>query len=243
MTYQFVSLHRLDLSHDKMVGLSKAGYLRLALNEELTDSIARIRKNLSIPVHLSMAEMIWEALAILGMILSIVLMFVVAWWFGLACFAACFMLRQANLDLKPERLLEAGLNNEEFYNQVKKIGGWLYEVEERVALFLTLHPVVTDDLQQAHDIAGDFALCMEKNTEKARVFDLSLLPHDKETIRDALIKVFHDNNDHKIKTAARRALISLALYQPDVGPTALDLALRQAAVNEEIDQNLARLNA
>lgn len=218
MALQFVTINGVDLSHDKMIGLNRAGYLRLGLNYDLLDGIKSLKK-LNKAKAWEATDLFWTGVVGVGLVASVYLAINVAWWLGVPSFAACYMLHKANNDLSPDRLLAAGMADPEFYEKVQQINGWLYEVEERVALFLTIKPQLPDDLQAAHDIAAEFADCMERHKGR-RMLDMSLLPYDKEVIEQALDTIMHQSKDAEMQGAAKVARIALGHYRTGIGEPA-----------------------
>ena len=64
---------------------------------------------------------------------SIYLSFTSNWWWFIAGFLVMQIIWSANKKGGSENVLDAALSDSEFYERVRQLGGWLYEIEQSEA--------------------------------------------------------------------------------------------------------------
>jgi hypothetical protein len=70
--------------------------------------------------------------------------------------------------------------------------------------------------EESYNIAADFGDVFDKN-DGLSIYDVSQLPHPKDSIRAALFDIYQNDTDHNRKELVKVALLELANYQEGVG--------------------------
>lgn len=119
-----------SIDHPTLIRMRKEGTLQLGIDNALATHIANTpgagpkRNTSSLAFHLYS----WIAVGVFGY--SIYLSFTSAWWWFIPGFFLMGIIWRANKSGNAENLLDAAMNDPEFYQRVREAGGWLYELEE-----------------------------------------------------------------------------------------------------------------
>ena len=130
MAKKMYDCNNINLTHGQMVELRNVGSLNLGINDELSmeillkKGIAPTKTTASAAFHFFN----WIAFGIL--IYSIYLSFTRNWWWFILGIWVMRIIWGANKKGGSENLLDAAMVDSEFYDRVKALGGWKYQVEE-----------------------------------------------------------------------------------------------------------------
>ena len=121
-----------------MSELSKAGLLNLGIDNILAARIASVRGLEPKTTTASAAFHFWSWVAMGLFIYSIYLSFTQSWWWFIPGFVVMNAIWKTNKKGNSENLLDAAMIDREFYERVRSMSGWLYELDgseaERVKL-------------------------------------------------------------------------------------------------------------
>lgn len=126
-----VQLADISLPYDKMIELRKAGKLMLGIDHSVALKLqsAGIRPKGSATAAFGF----FKLLAIGALAAGLYYAFTSAWWWGIVGFVAMTMIWNGNKSGHSENLLDAAMDDPEFYERVRSLRGWLYQVDEDVA--------------------------------------------------------------------------------------------------------------
>lgn len=122
-----------EIEHSKMIELRKAGLLNLGIDNLLAARIAGARGLGPKSTTASAAFHFWSWVAMGAFIYSIYVSFTQSWWWFIPGFVVMRAVWKANKKGNSENLLDAAMIDQEFYERVKSMGGWLYELEDSEA--------------------------------------------------------------------------------------------------------------
>lgn len=123
-----------SLTHSQMLELRSAGRLNLGINNDLATQISNARGAGSQKTTSSAAFHFWNWVAVGVFIYSIYLSFTSSWWWFIPGFIAMRVVWAANKKGNSENLLDSAMIDEGFYERVRSVGGWLYQMEEDEAM-------------------------------------------------------------------------------------------------------------
>ena len=132
MSEKTYDCNEIALTHSQMVDLHKSGHLNLGMNNSLAAEIS----NEGIGARKSSAFMafhLWNWVAVGGLGYSIYLSVTDNWWWFIVGLSGVSVVWRANKKSNSENLLQDAMDDKEFYDRVRKIGGWLYQIEETEA--------------------------------------------------------------------------------------------------------------
>jgi hypothetical protein len=133
MSKQIFQCADVDLSHSQMVELRNSGKLNLGINNDVAAEIANTAGMGPTKTTSNAAFHFWSWVAIGSFGYSIYLSFTDSWWWFIVGLIAMSVIWKANKKGNSENVLDAAMIDEDFYNRVKDLGGWLYEMEENAA--------------------------------------------------------------------------------------------------------------
>jgi hypothetical protein len=120
----------IDLTHAQMLELRNAGSLNLGINDTLSANILIEKGIAPTSTTASAAFTFYNWIAVGIFIYSIYLSFTSNWWWFILGFLAKRVVWGANKKGGSENLLDAAMIDSEFYDRVKELGGWMYQMEE-----------------------------------------------------------------------------------------------------------------
>ena len=119
-----------DLTHSQMLELKNAGLLNLGIDDNISARIAYAKRTASKKTAASTAFHFWNWVGIAVFLFSILLSFTISWWWFIPGFVGMHIIWQANKLGNSQNLLDAALIDEEFYERVRTIGAWLYQIDD-----------------------------------------------------------------------------------------------------------------
>jgi hypothetical protein len=122
----------IDLPHTEMVALRNAGQLNLGIDNALASKISTSTIR-STKTSATAAYNFWNLIGFLVFAFSIYWSFVSAWWWFIPGFIAMYVFWRANHSANSENLLDAAMIDAAFYERVKAMGGWLYQIDDAKA--------------------------------------------------------------------------------------------------------------
>jgi hypothetical protein len=127
------SSREIILPHQQMLEMRKAGILSLGINHELASQISESGLYSPKKTTAQAAYRFWTLVGVAGFLYTIYLSFTEHWWWFLIGFVAMGVLGKANMKGNSENLLDAATIDSDFYERVRTLGGWLYQLEEAEA--------------------------------------------------------------------------------------------------------------
>lgn len=119
----------INLPHADMMALRNAGALKLGIEHEAAFQIS-LQKLGPTKTKASGAFHFWNFVAMAAFGASIYMSFTSNWWWFLAGFVAMFFIWNANKKGNATNLLDAAMIDPAFYERVRRLGGWSYQIEE-----------------------------------------------------------------------------------------------------------------
>ena len=126
------STREVEIGHSELVALRKAGKLNLGIDNDLAvRMVAAGHGPRNDPTAAAMEFYSSVALGVLGV--SIYLSFTNAWWWFIPGLVASLMIFSANKRGTSQNLLDAAMEDVEFYERFRSAGIWMYEMTEEDA--------------------------------------------------------------------------------------------------------------
>jgi hypothetical protein len=122
----------INLPHADMMALRSAGVLNLGIEHEAAFQISA-KKIGPTKTTATSAFHFWNFIAMAAFGASVYMSFTGHWWWFVVGFVAMFMIWNANKKGNATNLLDAAMVDPAFYERVRQIGGWRYQIEERQA--------------------------------------------------------------------------------------------------------------
>ena len=135
MSKKLYSCKEVDLSHSQMVKLRVSGDLDLGIENSLETHIAGARTARGIgpsKTTVNAGLFFWNLVGLGVFIYSIYSSFTGRWWWFIVGFIVGGFILHMNKKSRSRNCLDAAMIDREFYEHVRKFGGWLYEIEETV---------------------------------------------------------------------------------------------------------------
>lgn len=123
----------INLTHSQMLELKNTGFLQLGIDDTLSSQILNEKGVAPTKTTASAAFHFYSWLAMGAFGYSIYLSFTSNWWWFIAGFLVMQIIWSANKKGGSENVLDAALSDSEFYERVRQLGGWLYEIEQSEA--------------------------------------------------------------------------------------------------------------
>lgn len=133
MAKRVFTCNEVEIEHAKMIELRKAGLLNLGIDNTLAARIAGAKGLGPKTTTASAAFHFWSWVAMGLFIYSIYLSFTDSWWWFIPGFVVMSVIWKANKKGNSENLLDAAMIDLEFYERVRSMSGWLYELEDSEA--------------------------------------------------------------------------------------------------------------
>jgi len=113
-----------------MVELRNDGKLNLGINDEISEKVA-LKKGLGpTKTTANIAFHFWNWIAVGGFLYTVYLSFTSSWWWFLIGFSWGGIVFRANKKGNSNNYLDAAMIDEEFYERIRILNGWLYQIEE-----------------------------------------------------------------------------------------------------------------
>ena len=122
--------NQLYLSHVRVVELRNSGKLNLGINNEFAARLTNEKGLGPSKTTVNIAFHFWNWAAFGGFAYTVYLSFTSNWWwFLIGIFGALFLFRM-NKKGNADNYLDAAMVDEEFYDRVRNLKGWVYEIDE-----------------------------------------------------------------------------------------------------------------
>lgn len=132
MTKWVYRCDEVTLTHPQMVELRNAGHLNLGIDNNVVEQIARIRGLNPNQSSASLPFIFWGLVSLGGLAYSIYLSFTSNWWWCIIGIIGFLIVGGANRRSYSESYLDVAMVDPTFYERVRAIGGWQYQIEESV---------------------------------------------------------------------------------------------------------------
>jgi hypothetical protein len=129
MTKKMFSCRDVNLPYPDMVALRNAGELNLGLDNEVAFQISAHALGPT-KTTASAAFKFWNFIAMVVLGVGIYWSFSSNWWWFILGFVATYAIWETNKKGNSTNLLDAAMIDPAFYERVRNIGGWLYQIEE-----------------------------------------------------------------------------------------------------------------
>ena len=123
------SCREIILPHADVVALRNAGQLNLGIDNEVAFQISA-QKLGPTKTTASAAFHFWNFMAMAALGLSVYWSFTSNWWWFIVGLVALFLIWNANKKGNATNLIDAAMVDPAFYERVRKIGGWRYQIDE-----------------------------------------------------------------------------------------------------------------
>ena len=121
--------NEVSIPYEQMIELRKSGKLNLGIDNAIALKIsdnANFKKTKTIGIAMHFWS--WIAVGCLGY--SVYLSFTSFWWAFIPGIIIMSVIWSANKKGNSENLLDEAQRNKEFYEEVKSLDGWMYEIDE-----------------------------------------------------------------------------------------------------------------
>lgn len=132
MAEKRLSCFQVSIPHKDMVVLRNAGRLRLGIDNNLASRITSSGRA-SKKTTASAAYHFWTYIGLGIFIYTIYLSVTKEWWWFFIGFLTMGAIANSNLKANSSNLMDAAIIDEDFYEQVRQFGGWVYMIEEEDA--------------------------------------------------------------------------------------------------------------
>jgi hypothetical protein len=117
------------LDHSAMVALRKAGKLNLGIDNTIAGNISSSGLKPT-KTTAAAANAFWNLTGVLVFGISVYWSLTSAWWWFIPGIVAGFAIWRANWSANSENLLDAAMVDPTFYERVRSLNGWLYQIDE-----------------------------------------------------------------------------------------------------------------
>ena len=128
---QVYNCDQVSLTHTQMVKLRNHGKLNLGINDDFAARLANEKALGPTKTSAKIAFHFWNWIAVGGFLYTIYLSFAGSWWWFLIGIFGAGIIWKSNKKGNSENYLDAAMVDEEFYERVRNLKGWLYEIEEQ----------------------------------------------------------------------------------------------------------------
>ena len=120
--------NELNISHNQLLKLRDNNQARLILDNILAIDI--LTKNHLRPGNTYLYTFLILSIFAIGVLgFSIYLSFSNSWWWFIPGILISFIIWNANRKSVSDNLVDEALRDESFYNKIKKIKGWMYQID------------------------------------------------------------------------------------------------------------------
>ena len=124
---------RISIPHEQMVELKNSGKLNLGMFNDIAVKIADNPDLAPKAKSSGVAMHFWSWIAVGQFLYSIYWSFTGLWWIFIPSFFLMGGIHKANKKGTSQNLLFEAERDKEFYEKIRKLDGWNYEVEESIA--------------------------------------------------------------------------------------------------------------
>tara|TARA_B110000305_G_C19088154_1_gene469456 strand:+ start:216 stop:629 length:414 start_codon:yes stop_codon:yes gene_type:complete len=123
--------NEVSMPYEQMIELRKSGKLNLGIDNAIALKIAD-KASFKKPKTIGAAMHFWNWIAIGCLVYSIYLSFTSFWWAFIPGIIIMSVIWNANKKGNSDNLLDEGQRNKEFYEQIRSLDGWMYEIDEDI---------------------------------------------------------------------------------------------------------------
>lgn len=127
MQKNIYSCDQIDLSYTDFLQLRSQGKVNLGIDNLLAQKVVE-NTSLRPKTTAFAANMLWNAIALLIFAASVYASFVYNWWWFLIGLFAGVIVAKANQTGTTQNVINAAMSDPEFYDRIKAINGWLYQM-------------------------------------------------------------------------------------------------------------------
>ena len=113
-----------------MVELDHDGKVNLGITNELAARMTNYKGLGPTKTTANIAFHFWNYIAVGGFFYTVYLSFASSWWWFLIGFWGAVMVFRSNKKANSTNYINAAIDDEEFYERVRNVNGWLYQMEE-----------------------------------------------------------------------------------------------------------------
>lgn len=117
------------LPHSMMVELRNKGMLNLGIRDDLAERITQVRGLGPQKTTAVVAFKFWNLIGFGVLGYTIYLSVTASWWWFIVGFLGAGMIFNANKRGNSENFLDAAMVDEQFYDRVLRLDGWMYQVK------------------------------------------------------------------------------------------------------------------
>lgn len=132
MAKRTFSCREISLDYDQMLSLRSVGALNLGVEEGVASRLATQGIHPT-KTTASAAHKFWNFVGLAILLGTIYFSFTSRWWWFIPGVIACVLVWKANQKGHSENLLDAAMVDRNFYERVRGLNGWLYQIEETEA--------------------------------------------------------------------------------------------------------------
>ncbi|WP_162244589.1 hypothetical protein [Afipia sp. Root123D2] len=224
----------ISLSHDQMVNLRKSGHLNLGIDNSLAAQISAERLG-SKTTTASEAHKFWRLAALGVAAYGIYLSFTSHWWWFIVGIIGALIISKANQKGNAGNVLDAAMIDPDFYERVRKINGWQYQIDEANAAQYRLSTgqnAKSQPAQEARIIPQSEVDRLRENIPQildtytnliikhsGEIIDSSWLPVSKEQMIEIFKSMWVNAETEDHRDAVESLWSSLSFFQEGVGST------------------------
>ncbi len=131
-----------SIRHAEMLELRRAGKLNLGMDIDIAAKILDTPGLGPTTTTANAAGHFWNWIALGALVYSVYLSFTWHWWAFIPGLIVTRVIRGANKILNSQNYLDAAMVDENFYERIRSVGGWLYEMAPETVDGLTNKQVV-----------------------------------------------------------------------------------------------------
>ena len=121
--------NEVSIPYEQMIELRKLGKLNLGINRSIALDVSE-NSNFKKTKTIGIALHFWSWIAVGCLGYSIYLSFSSFWWAFIPGIIIMLVIWSATKQGNSENLLVEGQRNKEFYEQLRSLDGWIYEIDE-----------------------------------------------------------------------------------------------------------------
>jgi hypothetical protein len=122
---------QVSVPHAAMVSLRREGKLNLGIVNDVGEKLVSL--GIRPAGGTSAAFWFYRLVALSVFVLGLYWAFTSAWWWGVLGLIAMTVIWNANRTGLSENLMDAAMDDPLFYERVRELNGWLYQIEEDAA--------------------------------------------------------------------------------------------------------------
>lgn len=238
MGKKIFSCEELSLSHEQMLELKQAGLLQLGIDDTHSAQISVTKGVTPTKTTASAAFHFWNLVAFGALGYTIYLSFTSDWWWFLIGLVVVNVIWQASKKGNSQNLLDTAMMDEAFYERVRELGGWFYQMDEAEAEKYR-DATIENEAVRPRNVIADFGDFLDQKSIVGEIRDVSELPHTKSDILDSICSELGKDQDEIVLEQLKIAALFLADFQEDVGGE----PLRQLGISSAEMQQLSNSEA